>query len=129
MKYKLRKIADLGLSEVKEIGVSHVAIRISPDDIKNVAVKVEVYSEYSKITNVFDDNLLYFPWSKQPKILNIGKGRLRHYVNFTKIPDAVNFEIKSLTCSGSVDESVSVLVELVESWNPTITQFSFFTKR
>lgn len=134
MRYALRKVISLDVGQLKKLGTTHIVVRMEPHDRKDVVLNFDLHLNNTRITNevFYDSEFLdisrYLPWTKSSSVVKIERGELRHYVNLTKAPNAISWELKKVSCDNDT-EPASALVELMESWNPTITKLMFFTKR
>ncbi|CAK9833286.1 GPI inositol-deacylase [Anthophora retusa] len=123
--HRIRKTVDLNLQEIKYPGVTHVIVRITPDDLeKYIAVNVDLYSYDARFIPIWGSSpLLKSLFVKpQPKLSNLG--HIRYYATFDNIMDVITVELKASECT---DPKHHAIVELLEPWSIGVTQIQFFT--
>ncbi|KOC65133.1 GPI inositol-deacylase, partial [Habropoda laboriosa] len=123
--HRLRKTVDLNLQEIKYPGVTHIVIRITPDDLeKYVAVNVDLYSYEARLVPTWGSLPLLKSLFIKPQIKISNLGHIRYYATFDSIMDVVTVELKASECT---DPKHNAIVELLEPWSIGVTQIQFFT--
>ncbi|XP_053973079.1 GPI inositol-deacylase isoform X1 [Hylaeus volcanicus] len=123
--HRLRKTVDLNLQEIKYPGVTHIIVRITPDNFeKYVAVNIDMYSYDTRLVPIMGivPLLKNFYVKQQAKKSDIG--HIRYYITFDNPVNAITVELKASEC---IDPKYQTVVELSEPWSIGITQIQFFT--
>ncbi|XP_031831739.1 GPI inositol-deacylase isoform X2 [Nomia melanderi] len=123
--YRQRKTVDLNLKEIKYPGVTHIVIRITPDDLdKHVLVNVDLH-DYETRLIPFKGSI---PLLKTLFIRSQAKrsdiGHVRYYVTIDNNINVITIELKTSECT---DPKHNAIVELREPGSIGVTQIQFFT--
>jgi len=125
--YRSRKSIDLKLKEIDYLNVTHIVVRITPDDLdKYLTVNFDTYFYDSRVVSTKNRflQLKYLFGFRESNLIETVKEGIRYYVMLPDIMDAITVQLKSSTCTNLKHYAV---VELLESWNPGSTQSKFFT--
>lgn len=122
--YRPRKTVDLDLKEISYLGMTHIVIRITPEDLdKHLTISFDSYFYKSRVEST--KNKLFHPkylfGFYGSNLIETVKGNIRYYVKLSNIMDAVTIEMKSTDCVKHY-----AVVELLEPWNAGSTQSRFF---
>lgn len=122
--HHIRKTVDLNLQEIKYPGVTHIIIRITPDDLeKYVTINVDLYSHDTRFIFIKNNLSLLKSLFNLPQIKKSHPGHIRYYASFDNFVDVIAVELKA---SGCMDPKHAI-VELIEPWSIGVTQIQFFT--
>ncbi|KAL6433868.1 hypothetical protein ACFW04_005829 [Cataglyphis niger] len=121
---RLRKTVDLDLKEISYMGITHIIVRITPDDLnKHLIVSFDSYYHDTRVETTknkfFHPKYLFGFYGSN--LIETVKGNIRYYVTLSNIIDAVTIELKSTDCVKH-----HAVVELLEPWNAGSTQSRFF---
>lgn len=122
--HRIRKTVDLNLQEIKYPGVTHIVIRITPDNLeKYVTINVDLYSYDTRFIFIKNNLSLLKNLFILPQIKKSHPGHIRYYASFDNFVDVIAVELKA---SGCMDPKHAI-VELIEPWSIGVTQIQFFT--
>ncbi|XP_034175717.1 GPI inositol-deacylase [Osmia lignaria lignaria] len=122
--HRLRKTVDLNLEEIKYPGVTHIVVRITPDDLENyVEVNVNLYPYDTRVIPVRGGLPVLKNLFTKSQVRKSDYGHIRYYATLENI-NAVAVELKA---SGCTDPKHHAIVELIEPWSVGVTQMQFFT--
>lgn len=122
--HRPRKAVDLDLKEISYLGMTHIIVRITPEDLnRHVAVSFDSYYYKNRVESlknkIFHPKYLFGFYGSN--LIETVKGNIRYYVTLPNIMDVVTIEMKSTDCVKHY-----AVVELLESWSAGSTQSRFF---
>ncbi|XP_012138949.2 GPI inositol-deacylase isoform X1 [Megachile rotundata] len=122
--HRLRKTVDLNFQEIKYPGVTHIIVRITPEDLDNfVAVNVDLYSYDTRVIPIKSELSILNKLLVKRRMTKTDSGHIRYYATFNDI-SAIAVELKASECT---DPKHHAIVELLEPWSVGVTQIQFFT--
>lgn len=122
--YRQRKTVDLNL-EIKYPGVTHIVIRITPDDLdKHVLVNVDLHDYATRLIPFTGSISLLKALFVKSQVKKSDIGHVRYYATIGNNINVITIELKTSECT---DPKHNAIVELHEPGNIGITQIQFFT--
>lgn len=122
--HRIRKTVDLNLQEIKYPGVTHIVIRITPENLeKYVTINVDLYSYDTRFIFIKNNLFLLKNLFILPQIKKSHPGYIRYYASFDNFVDVIAVELKASGCT----DPKHAIVELIEPWSIGVTQIQFFT--
>lgn len=122
--HRPRKAVDLDLKEISYLSMTHIIVRITPEDLnKHLTVSFDSYYYKNRVESlknkIFHPKYLFGFYGSN--LIETIKGNIRYYVTLPNIMDVVTIEMKSTDCIKHY-----AVVELLESWSAGSTQSRFF---
>ncbi|XP_076290092.1 GPI inositol-deacylase [Lasioglossum baleicum] len=126
--YRQRKIVDLNLNEVKYPGVTHIVVRITPNDLdEHVLVNVDLHSHETRYIPIKRNTPLLNTLLVRPKIKKSSIGDVRYYATIDSNINVITTELIVSECTDAT-QNIEAIVELYEPWSVGATQIQFFTE-
>lgn len=123
--HRLRKTVDLNLQEIKYPGVTHIIVKIAPNDLeKYVAVNVDLYFHDTRVIPIRGSVPLLKDLLSKPRVKQSDIGQVRYYATLLDVMNVITVEMKAFECT---DPKLHAVVELLEPWSVGVTQIQFFT--
>ncbi|XP_076646115.1 GPI inositol-deacylase isoform X2 [Halictus rubicundus] len=125
--YRQRKIIDLNLNEVKYPGVTHIVVRITPNDLdEHVLVNVDLHSRETRYIPIKKNIPLLNTLLVRPQIKKSSIGDVRYYATIDSNIKVITTELIVSECTDAT-KNIEAIVELYEPWSIGATQIQFFT--